>query len=220
VSVEELDLLIVTCGSAEAVVEKMKTLDSQNIRLPGFVGLLPAIKQLLSAAPSASSTTPASNAEADQEQLVEYLSSDSCTLFTNADNGLSIDEEQILDIISAAGNVANTINHLKKLDALGRRFDAFGDLIVAMKNAIETSSYLSEDQTNAIVGYLQDDSNNLFADVGDGLSIDAHDLDQLVLAANGSVENAIKMCKQLDASHRKFANFQQLIPEVKTAMNK
>ena len=156
------------------------------------------------------------SADESQQLIVNYLSSDECLLFSDASDGLEVNEDDMSNMITMCGDGVNAVKHMTLFNQLQRKFSSFVELYTAMKQSIQSMTYLSQQQSELIIDYLQCDTTQLFAAAGDSLTIEANDLDALVLACRGNVQYTIELCEQLNQQNKSYYTFQQLVDDIKT----
>jgi len=157
----------------------------------------------------------------DSTALVAYISSEQCQLFAVPDaSGDLVVEPAALDALFAAGGceIGAVIATLHKMDACGRRFARFDDLIPALAEARETGCHCGPEAQQRLLDYLGGESCRLFAEPAGGapaeleVSLDA--LDALVAAAAG-VDGALAALQSLEAQGKQVSRFDELVPLVK-----
>lgn len=147
----------------------------------------------------------------DAQTLVEYLGSESCSLFSEASENLSVESDALDALLISSGGVARLLAILRGMDAVGRRFSSFNELAPAVAECIESQGHIGAEARDALVALLGE--CGLFSDATQGLEVTVDELDALVGAGHG-LRQTIAALNEMDRAGRKFDRFNQLAPAV------
>jgi hypothetical protein len=153
----------------------------------------------------------------DRRLVLEYLSSPSCSLFSQAHSAVvatAADLDQLIGICSTGGGGggAQAVESLMRLDQAGLKFIQFADILPTLiqqhnQQGTGTSAALKPLLTSAqiaanralIHSYLSSNECLLFSQRAEPLQATGRDFDQLVDAAGGDAHECVRLMRKLDS---------------------
>ena len=189
--------VILCCVAAKA---KLGAMDTAGLRFGSFHDLVLSMQ--------AHSLRPATAVTEELEQLMAYLGGSDCSLFAGAES-LSVQGEEMDQLILMAGSLPQALDHLDKFNRLQRRFSSFDQLAPAIGLAKSTGSHLSSDA--GVVAWLASPECSVLSGSG---SLGGAELDELCIAGGGQ-ERTLTILESLQRSNQTQADSKQLIAAVK-----
>lgn len=147
----------------------------------------------------------------ERRQIFGYLSSPNCYLFSEVQGAVSLTEEDLDLLLAAGGTSSATLTHLRHLDARGKKFGGFSDLIPA----VQAAHLASLENKKDILAFLSGPRCGLFGKTPT-IFVTVSDVDRLV-DEGGAGPDTLRYLKAFDKAGEKYEVFNDLILAVRDA---